>query len=148
MKHGFQQCVHCSVCCFYRCILNEWGWILEYAFRSLKKNEPPPTSSLKISRGLTRSLPFTSLAPVVSSAHVAFKSRMALGTRMHHCFLYAFRYLHFVSQSIERKSLISRWACFFIHTYILYLGRFRKAAIGWCGHPKVQNNNYKIEIAT
>ena len=142
MKHGFQECVHCSVCCF-RCILNEWGWILEYAFRSLKKNELPHTSSLKISHGLTRSLPFTSLAPVVSSAHVAFKSRMALGTRMHHCFLYAFRYLHFVSQSIERKSLISRWACFFIHTYILYLGRFRKAAIGWCGHPKVQNNNYK-----
>ena len=142
MKHGFQECVHCSVCCF-RCILNKWGWILEYAFRSLKKNELPHTSSLKISHGLTRSLPFTSLAPVVSSAHDAFKSRMALGTRMHHCFLYAFRYLHFVSQSIERKSLISRWACFFIHTYILYLGRFRKAAIGWCGHPKVQNNNYK-----
>ena len=147
MKHGFQECVHCSVCCF-RCILNEWGWILEYAFRSLKKNELPHTSSLKISHGLTRSLPFTSLAPVVSSAHDAFKSRMALGTRMHHCFLYAFRYLHFVSQSIERKSLIARWACFFIHTYILYLGRFRKAAIGWCGYPKVQNNNYKIEIAT
>ena len=126
MKHGFQQCVHCSVCCFYRCILNEWGWILEYAFRSLKKNEPPPTSSLKISRGLTRSLPFTSLAPVVSSAHDAFKSRMALGTRMHHCFLYAFRYLHFVSQSIERKSLISDLASSYIHTYFIWVGLERQ----------------------
>ena len=115
MKHGFQQCVHCSVCCFYRCILNEWGWILEYAFRSLKKNEPPPTSSLKISRGLTRSLPFTSLAPVVSSAHDAFKSRMALGTRMHHCFLYSVLALR---KSVDRTQILNLSLSLLLHTYI------------------------------